>query len=217
MAEKMIFLSDGVVSYDEKIIAYTFVPGFSPTQRKKNVANLESAIAKEYPGKKVLEISTKSDNELGRKLSAFNLKLDGHFIESIFQSSKVFSDGKQYEFLIEKKPLEAKRFIKNLPSKEIVGFRYEGIDYPTEPKSLFYDFIYIKALKENSDVAEQLKDFDIFTDIEFNHKKSINCQARACAIYSYLLKTDKVVEYTKDVESFQTLYEGVHSDTISLF
>lgn len=217
MAEKMIFISDGINPFYEKVINYVFVPGFAPIQRKKNVINLNESIKVEFPNLRTLEISTKSDNELGRQLSAFNLKLDGRSVESVFQSSKVFADGNQYEFLIDKKPIEAKRFIQNLPKKEIVRFRYDGFDYPINPKSIFYDYIYIKALKENERISSKLINYDIFTDIEFNHKKSINCQARACAIYAYLLKIGKVDEYLDDLGLFKTLYEGQHSDAILLF
>ena len=38
-------------------------------------------------------------------------------------------------------------------------------------------------------------------------KKSANTQARACAIYSYLLKNNKVDEYINDIEKFKTLYK----------
>lgn len=217
MAEKMVFISDGINPFYEKIINYVFVPGFAPIQRKKNVTNLNESLRIEFPNLKTLEVSTKSDNELGRQLSAFVLKLNGRYLESVFQSSKVFADGKQYEFLIDKKPIEAKRFIQNLPKQNIVKFRFGGIDYPINPQSFFYDYIYIKALHEIPEISIKLKDFDIFTDIEFNYKKSINCQARACAIYSYLVKTGKVEEYLNDLNLFKTLYEGSHSDAVSLF
>ena len=217
MAEKMVFISDGINPFYEKLINYTFVPGFAPTQRKKNVQNLNAAISAVFPSLKTLEISTKSDSELGRQLSAFNLKLNGKYVESIFQSSKVFEDGTQHEFLIDKKPIEAKRYIQSLPKREIIKFKFNGVDYPINPKSMFYDFIYIKALNNNPELALKLKEFDVFTDIEFNYKKSINCQARACAIYAYLLKINKVEEYINNLELFKTLYKGNHSDAISLF
>ena len=216
MADKMVFISDGINPYYEQIVNYTFVPGFAPSQRKKNVANLNASLLAKYPTLRVLEVSTKSDNELGKQLSAFNLKLDGHYVETIFQSSKVFEGDIQYDFLIDKKPLESKRFIQNAPVRNIIKFRYGGIEYPIYPKSLFYDFIFVKALHQNPDISIKLKDYDIFTDIEFNYKKSINCQARACAIYSYLLKIGKVDEYISNIGTFKTLYDGSHSDTISL-
>ena len=217
MAEKLIFISTKTNPFYEKVVNYDFVPGNSPSQRKKNVANLNNALSKLFPGLKALEISTKSENKIGRLLSAFHLKLDDKYIESIFQSSKVFEDGSQYSFLIDKKPIEAKRFINSLAKKEIVGFRFKGIDYPINPKSLFYDYLFVTALRNNPELSLNLKNYDIFTDIEFNYKKSVNCQARACAIYSYLLKTGNVDKYVDDICLFKKLYDGIHSDSISLF
>ena len=46
---------------------------------------------------------------LGVKLSAFNLKLNGYTLENIFQSSKVFSNGGPYRDLMNVAPKEAKR------------------------------------------------------------------------------------------------------------
>ena len=151
------------------------------------------------------EISTKSDNELGNALSAFKLKYKGYTFKNIYQSSKVFSDGSQHEELLNVSPKEAKDRAREINLK-IIGFRFEGVDYPSTPIHLFYDFKYIKALNENKEVFKELKDYDIFTDIEFNEKKSANTQARACAIYSYLLRNNKVDEYINDIENFKTLY-----------
>lgn len=47
------------------------------------------AIQKKF-NENALEISTKSGNDFGQKLSAFVLKLDGVLLECMFQSSKVF-------------------------------------------------------------------------------------------------------------------------------
>ena len=55
--------------------------------------------------------------------------------------------------------------------------------------------------------ARKLLEYDVFTDIEFNHKKSINCQARAAAIFVSLLKKGELEEKTKNKESFMTIYK----------
>jgi len=49
---------------------------------------------------------------------------------------------------------------------------------------LFYDWIYARAVAMRNDLAEQILGYRGFTDIEFNPRRSINCQARACAIAS---------------------------------
>ena len=58
---------------------FEWAGGFAVSQKQKNVKRLHSAL-----GKSCLEISTKSLNPLGYKLSAFNLKLKGFTLENIF-------------------------------------------------------------------------------------------------------------------------------------
>lgn len=54
----------GIVSvYIEKMIDYEFIKGLVPNQRKKCIASLHKSIKEKFPNSKVLEISTKSDNE----------------------------------------------------------------------------------------------------------------------------------------------------------
>ncbi|WP_139452439.1 DUF6977 family protein [Campylobacter armoricus] len=77
----------------ERDIEYDYFGGFASSQKQKCIISLHSEIKKEYPKVKILEVSTKSPNkDLGIRLSAFNLKLDGICIEDIFQTSKVFLD-----------------------------------------------------------------------------------------------------------------------------
>ncbi|WP_417935118.1 DarT1-associated NADAR antitoxin family protein [Erysipelothrix rhusiopathiae] len=97
-------------------------------------------------------------------------------IESIFQSSKVFEKGGPYIDLLDKyqKGIK-KKDIRLMNSGKIIGFNLEGKDYPTTPITLFYDWIYVSALHSNSQLREQVKVYQAFTDIEFNPKKSINC------------------------------------------
>ena len=66
----------------------------------------------------VLEVSTKGDTQLGRSLSAFNLPIAPWLkpeqvirdisLECLFQSSKVFEQGRQYPQLLWANPWEAK-------------------------------------------------------------------------------------------------------------
>ena len=49
-------------------------------------------------------------------------------------------------------------------------------------------------------------DYDLFTDIEFNEKKGLNCQSRACAIYSYMLRTGTVEKYMGSMSEFEKIY-----------
>ena len=91
--------------------------------------------------------------------------------------------------------------------RELKCYRFDGQEVPLEPKTLFYDFIYIKALLQNPMISKHLKNYDLFPDIEFNEKKGLNCQARACAIYSYMLRTGTVEKYMASMESFKGVYD----------
>ncbi|WP_415860200.1 DUF6977 family protein, partial [Salmonella enterica] len=100
-----------------KDVAFAWVPGLSTTQTLKSIRALHSAA--NVPGMAhLLEISSKSENELGVKLSAFNLliktkKLAKEFtVESAFQASKVFELGGPYVDILDKSSIEAKKDIR---------------------------------------------------------------------------------------------------------
>ena len=48
--------------------------GFSATQKQKNIVALHQAYRKRFPDRQILEISSKSMQDIGIQLSAFNLK-----------------------------------------------------------------------------------------------------------------------------------------------
>lgn len=176
----------------EEQFEFNWYPGFSFSQKQKNMTALHSAIKKKYPSSKVLEISSKSDKSYGVDLSAFNLllKLDERnvSVECAFQSSKVFENNAQYLDLLDKTSLEAKTDIRIRTSGNLKKFRFSNVEWDIIPTTSFYDWLYIKALSEprNKNLASHILESDCFTDIEFNPKKSFNCQARSAALYKYL-------------------------------
>lgn len=223
MAEKMVFLSSMDSSFfEEHIVEYKYYSGFAITQKQKSIRSLHDAIQKIYPTKAVLEISTKSEREEGVKLSAFNLpfyheELQQHrHIENVFQSSKVFENGGPYRELLNVSPRDAKRDVRLTESGRLIGFELYGVRWPLEPKTMFYDWIYITALKGNMSLAKELLKYDIFTDIEFNHKKSLNCQARAAAIFVSLCRRNLLDVKTESPKAFRSIYSSDEGEQISL-
>lgn len=81
------------------------------------------------------------------------------------------------------------------------AFWFDGKEYPLFPRTAFYNWIYLNALMENSELAEQLLAFDGFTDIEFNPDKSLNCQAEAAALYVTLARKG-LLEQCRRFEDF---------------
>ena len=72
---------------------------------------------------------------------------------------------------------------------------------------IFYDWLYITALKQNKALAIELSEYEIFTDIEFNPKKSFSCQAKSVALFLGLQKEGMLEQATKDADSFLEFYK----------
>ena len=159
--------------------------GFAISQKRKNINALHQSIA-DATGQTALEISSKGEVELGNQLSAFKMKTTGVFIENVFQASKRYENGGPYLDLLDVAPKDAKRDERHKISGKLVAFVRNGEDWPLEPKTVFYDYIYVLAVIENFGCELDINEYNWFTDIEFNPGKSINCQARAVAIYKLI-------------------------------
>ena len=165
--------------------SFAWNSGFAEAQKKKNVANLHTAIL-EDTGETPLEVSTKSNERIGVSLSAFSLTLNGTHLENIFQASKVYEYGGPYTDLLHVHPRDAKRDDRHRNFGQLISFELDGESWPINPLTAFYDYIYILAVVENFGYTLDLWDYDWFTDIEFNPNRSINCQARALALYKLI-------------------------------
>ena len=189
MAERPVFFHDcgRVVS---KMCSFEWFPGFAVSQKQKSVESLHRAVLQENADARPLEVSTKSRVPAGVRLSAFNLKLDHHTLENIFQSAKVFEHGGPYSDLLDVPPKEAKRDERLRNSGALKAFRYQGEEFPLVPKTVFYDYIYIRAVKESlaAEEIDAILQYNYFTDIEFNPAKSINTQARTAALIRLILE-----------------------------
>ena len=168
---------------------FQWFSGLAVSQKQKSVAAFHEAIKSADSAAVPLEISTKGTDPLGVSMSAFNLRLDGYPLENVFQSSKVFIGGGPYRDLLDVHPKEAKRDERLKTSGRLVGFNYGGSDFPLFPKTVFYDYIYIRAAAQSvpEDEIQKLAGYNYFTDIEFNPEKSINTQAKTAAIIRLML------------------------------
>ncbi len=155
-----------------------------------------------------------SDHELGKRLSAFNLSFKAPnsertiSVECAFQASKVFEKGGPFLDLQHADPADAKRDPRLQQSGRLTGFQYFGTEWSTEPPTALYDWIYINALHLQEELASELLEFDAFTDIAFNPAKSINCQAKAAALYVALRKKKLIDEAISSREAFIQIENG---------
>ncbi|MDZ4064035.1 MAG: hypothetical protein U1E22_05135 [Coriobacteriia bacterium] len=188
------------------MIDFVWSPGLAVSQKLKNVKALHEAAA-ERGLAPLLEVSTKSDVPLGQRLSAFNLPVeldDGTTVplECAFQGSKVFEQGGPFRDLYFVGSREAKRDERLRTSGRIVEFRFEGFSVPVEPKAAFYDWLFARALAPHVEFLERLDQYAGFTDIEFNPDKSINCQARSCALFASLRRKSLVEKAIRTPQGF---------------
>jgi type I restriction enzyme M protein len=214
MAKRICFISKPFENqiFEELEVNFEYFTGFALSQKQKSIHSMHSEINKIDKSLQVLEISTKSNNSIGVALSAFNLKFHDiksdtdYPIENIFQSSKVFQKGGPYTDLLAVNPRDAKRDDRLKSSGSLIHFTYDSILWDLEPKSMFYDWIYINSLSRNKLLSKKILEYNAFTDIEFNHQKSINCQARSAAIFVSLSKLGILEEILNDKEKFRNVY-----------
>lgn len=219
MAKRPVFIANSVGStlVDTKMIDFQYHSGFAVVQKQKSIASLHEAIRNTQNITQILEISSKSELELGVALSAFNLmmidkkKHQTFSVECAFQSSKVFENGGPFLDLLNVTSREAKKDERLKTSGQLKKFSFYGIDWALEPLTAFYDWLYINALNFNSDYHEELLKYDAFTDIEFNPEKSINCQAYSIAMFMSLKRRGLLSEI-KNQKRFLELYKKFNSN-----
>ena len=103
MAKRPVYIVSDIKPYCRcKMTDFEYHSGFSLKQKQRNIESLHKSFLAENPARKVLEISTKSENLLGISLSAFNLMIRNKqgepmfSVETAFQASKVFEKGGPY-------------------------------------------------------------------------------------------------------------------------
>lgn len=214
MASRPVFVptNDGKL-VTEHSVEFEWFPGFAIAQKRRSVVSLHRSAAERFGLGTILEVSTKSMDPFGVKLSAFNLsvRMDGEpspvLLEAAYQGSKVFESQIPLTHLYRwNDGREVKRFMRAYSKDRLVRFEFCGYSWPLEPRTAFYDWLYLSSLRElagqDDCVNRVLRRFDAFTDIEFNPDKSFNCQARSCALYVTLEKSGDLARALSDPVTF---------------
>ena len=187
MVRRPVFVPESDKPYVSEIsLDFEYFPGSSIQQKQRSVASLHAAYVDRFPSSRVLEVSSRSKRDIGVQLSAFNLMIEhpergSYSVECAFQASKVFEHGGPFVDLFDVSSRAAKTDRRLRESGELVAFRYCEHEFPLEPKTYFYDWLYASALCRDDKLVEQVMMFDAFTDIEHNPERAINCQARTVA------------------------------------
>ena len=188
MARRPVFMPepDGHGLVRETLVEFEWHPGFSVAQKQRSIRAHHDAVRHSPQHQRILEVSTKGEEPLGRQLSAFELQKtlpDDGFrtcLEAAFRASKVFLDGDQRTQLSElyrnRDARDVKRIMRPWQSIPLTHFRFGTEEWPLEPKSAFYDWLYVRALCEHDrrdEIQQEITQYDGFTDIEFNPKEIV--------------------------------------------
>ena len=202
-------------------VTFEWFPGMATSQKQRSIDSLHAAAMK-LPGvKAVLEVSSRSRDNLGVALSAFNLTFvtvkhgRNLSVECAYQGSKVFERGGPYVDLFEVSSRDAKRDSRLQSSGRLTGFQFFGVEWPLEPQTAFYDWLYINALKKRPDLSAGLQNYAAFTDIEFNPQKSINCQAYSVALFVSLVRRGVLDAATFSKDAFLKTVGGARLSNAS--
>ncbi len=223
MANRFVYKASETAPFYKAVdTEFEWFGGFAPIQKQRCIESLHNAFYKKHAELTVLEVSSKGKEELGNKLSAFNLLLkdenEAKTVEALFQGSKVFRSVQdntlhQCSEAYSMTPRDAKHYVRSFMENEgrsfsFHGFCFRGTDFSREPKDYFYNWLYISALKSNPELGEALIKYDAFTDIEFNPGKQYNCQAIACAIFVGLTRAGILDEALKSPKDFLKIVYG---------
>lgn len=211
MAKRFVYVpTEGQPGVKEVEIEFEWFPGFAVSQKQKSIAALHSA-ADEAGFHPILEISSKSEDELGVKASAFNLSFFTKSsnrrvsVEAAFQGSKVFAFSGPFPDMYDMTARQAKKEIRVRQNGTLTGFNFFGKDFPIRPRTFFYDWLYINTLHKDEELSTDMCRFSGFSDIEFNPDKSVNCQAFSAALYVSLVRCDALEQVLESELSFKEL------------
>ena len=219
MAERPLYIPiEEPPFFKVQSIAFKWFPGYSVTQKQKSIESLhQNACSQIEPIENPLEISSKSTEQLGHQLSAFHLPAYSKeeryqdppcSLETMFQTSKVFGEDVHCIDLLGNDHRAVRKQIRERENQGLKCFRLEDVDWPLDPRGAFYNFIYLRSFNERKDLHADILRHDGFTDIEFNPRKSINCQAEAVSVFVGLSEAGHSLdEVCANKESFlETVY-----------
>lgn len=210
MAVRPVFVPcfEGTTYVKTENVEFEWFAGMAVSQKQKSIDSLHKSASEELVLQRILEISSKSPTPIGVELSAFNLSFTTvkpaftTTVECAFQGSKVFTDGGPFTDIFYKSSREAKGDQRLQDSGRLISFEFFGSSWPLEPQTAFYDWLYLNALHKNQQLSDAVMHYEAFTDIEFNPKKSINCQAYSVALYVSLRYRGLLEETIKNQDSF---------------
>lgn len=149
---------------------------------------------------RVLEISSRSGEPLGRSLSAMRLRAAdtgdsrGLPVESVYQAAKCYGRSGPDEQPLPNGFDAKRRDRERRGAGPLTGFEHAGTFWPAASGSAFYDRLWIKAAGASAAAhpTRSLHGYDAFSDQFHRPGQSVACQARAAAMLVGLDRTGRL-------------------------
>lgn len=204
-------IKDGKIA--KGVVSFKWEPGMSVAQKRRSCVHMHSALNVYLDLYPALDISSASTEKLGVELSAFNLMLNGKSVECWYQGSKVYSNVGHMKHLYDADSLTAKLSMKQENKGALIGFKLIDVDYPMNPKTVFYDYLYLQGLMQYEE-RDKVLDYNVFTDVQAVLDIDA-CQARSVCIYK-LLHTQGNLYIVDDFDKFKEWHKVYVEDTYDI-
>lgn len=195
----------------EKLVEFPWYSGFTLPQKRRGVTSLHDKARDTLGLDKILEVSTRSFDAVGRKLSPFyqRRKVPGYggprgvALESLFAGVKVFARGGPYTELLDLPPTKALLNRKNT-QKAQGKLRYLQLGEERFGRISGYDYLYISTAAPTLSEEEwaELATFQGFSEITLPFANSWTCQAGSAALMAELKHRDLLDEALQSYEAF---------------
>ncbi len=206
-------------SVEKKDIEFDWVKGMHISRKLLCAKSLQKSAAEKLNlnAEKFIEISSCSDIDLGKNLSAFNLKTNfenksiEYSVESAFQSAKVFEKAGPFKDIIYLSSRDAKKDLRLKENGNLKHFNFYGEIFEADGTTLFYDWIYINVLLKNEHLHDEIMKYRAFTDIAFNPKEMVNTQAFSIALFVALKLKNTDMSNFRDAKVFKEVTKDFYT------
>jgi len=194
----------------EKTVYFPEVRGDRDYSMKKTMETMHHVIRAKESGGQILEVSPYGGPE-GKACTPWLLKLktqDGKFhpVAALYEAAKVFEHGGPYEDLKEKRAEEILGDPRLRQSGKLMGFHFEDEAFTTTPRHKFFDYLYIRALKERADLHEALLKAEIITDVTYQMSSMYLSPARSVSYFISLYQKGLLEKVLSSSEEFDKMY-----------
>ena len=212
MAKRLYFIPKS--SYQglivEKTVYFPEIRGERAHSMKKTLETMLHVIRAKESGGEILEVSPYG-NAVGKACTPWLLKLKGedgvaYPVAALYEVAKVYEEGGPYEDLKSKRPDEILGDQRHRQAGSLMGFHFEHEAFTTNPRHKFFDYLYIRALKDREDLHEELLKAEILTDVTYQMSSMYLSPARSVSYFISLYKEGLLDKVLSSSEEFDHLY-----------